>query len=133
MNPPLRFASLPATWRSGYAAACKAVYTGSIPVVALAPEAGSRAGCTQRLPVVSESRVIELQLGAFLGEAQRSSSSDHDDDRRGARSATRRPHELRRRTRGGPRTGPLCEARRARLSGRTARALLAARLVDRLA
>jgi hypothetical protein len=25
-----------ATWRSGYAAACKAVYTGSIPVVALA-------------------------------------------------------------------------------------------------
>ena len=24
----------PATWRSGYAAACKAVYTGSIPVVA---------------------------------------------------------------------------------------------------
>jgi hypothetical protein len=24
-----------ATWRSGYAAACKAVYTGSIPVVAL--------------------------------------------------------------------------------------------------
>jgi hypothetical protein len=23
-----------ATWRSGYAAACKAVYTGSIPVVA---------------------------------------------------------------------------------------------------
>jgi catechol 2,3-dioxygenase len=29
----LRF-NLPATWRSGYAAACKAVYTGSIPVVA---------------------------------------------------------------------------------------------------
>jgi hypothetical protein len=27
---------LAATWRSGYAAACKAVYTGSIPVVALA-------------------------------------------------------------------------------------------------
>jgi hypothetical protein len=26
----------PATWRSGYAAACKAVYTGSIPVVASA-------------------------------------------------------------------------------------------------
>jgi hypothetical protein len=25
----------PATWRNGYAAACKAVYTGSIPVVAL--------------------------------------------------------------------------------------------------
>jgi hypothetical protein len=25
---------LAATWRSGYAAACKAVYTGSIPVVA---------------------------------------------------------------------------------------------------
>jgi hypothetical protein len=26
--------SFSATWRSGYAAACKAVYTGSIPVVA---------------------------------------------------------------------------------------------------
>jgi hypothetical protein len=26
--------ALAATWRSGYAAACKAVYTGSIPVVA---------------------------------------------------------------------------------------------------
>jgi hypothetical protein len=26
-----------ATWRSGYAAACKAVYTGSIPVVAFSP------------------------------------------------------------------------------------------------
>ena len=31
----LRFWPLLATWRSGYAAACKAVYTGSIPVVAL--------------------------------------------------------------------------------------------------
>ena len=30
--PPLGFPSLPAPWRSGYAAACKAVYTGSIPV-----------------------------------------------------------------------------------------------------
>ncbi len=30
-----------ATWRSGYAAACKAVYTGSIPVVAFAPRMGS--------------------------------------------------------------------------------------------
>ncbi len=30
----LRYGTL-ATWRSGYAAACKAVYTGSIPVVAL--------------------------------------------------------------------------------------------------
>ena len=29
-----RALSFPATWRSGYAAACKAVYTGSIPVVA---------------------------------------------------------------------------------------------------
>ena len=28
------WASILATWRSGYAAACKAVYTGSIPVVA---------------------------------------------------------------------------------------------------
>jgi hypothetical protein len=31
---PIRLKFL-ATWRSGYAAACKAVYTGSIPVVAL--------------------------------------------------------------------------------------------------
>ena len=30
---PVRLETL-ATWRSGYAAACKAVYTGSIPVVA---------------------------------------------------------------------------------------------------
>jgi hypothetical protein len=30
----------PATWRSGYAAACKAVYTGSIPVVAFAVVVG---------------------------------------------------------------------------------------------
>jgi hypothetical protein len=30
-------AHYPATWRSGYAAACKAVYTGSIPVVAFSP------------------------------------------------------------------------------------------------
>ena len=29
-----------ATWRSGYAAACKAVYTGSIPVVALRAVSG---------------------------------------------------------------------------------------------
>jgi hypothetical protein len=33
----------PATWRSGYAAACKAVYTGSIPVVALAAVGDPRA------------------------------------------------------------------------------------------
>jgi hypothetical protein len=32
---PIRLWSYTATWRSGYAAACKAVYTGSIPVVAL--------------------------------------------------------------------------------------------------
>ena len=31
-NSPLGFTPLPAPWRSGYAAACKAVYTGSIPV-----------------------------------------------------------------------------------------------------
>ena len=30
----IRLGSILATWRSGYAAACKAVYTGSIPVVA---------------------------------------------------------------------------------------------------
>jgi hypothetical protein len=32
---PDTLTGFPATWRSGYAAACKAVYTGSIPVVAL--------------------------------------------------------------------------------------------------
>jgi hypothetical protein len=31
---PIRSENFLATWRSGYAAACKAVYTGSIPVVA---------------------------------------------------------------------------------------------------
>jgi hypothetical protein len=31
-----------ATWRSGYAAACKAVYTGSIPVVASLPSGTDR-------------------------------------------------------------------------------------------
>ena len=36
--------ALSATWRSGYAAACKAVYTGSIPVVALCGIAGGSAG-----------------------------------------------------------------------------------------
>ena len=30
----IRFSCFLATWRSGYAAACKAVYTGSTPVVA---------------------------------------------------------------------------------------------------
>jgi hypothetical protein len=33
-----------ATWRSGYAAACKAVYTGSIPVVALSAPRARRDG-----------------------------------------------------------------------------------------
>jgi hypothetical protein len=33
-NGPVRLKHSMATWRSGYAAACKAVYTGSIPVVA---------------------------------------------------------------------------------------------------
>ncbi len=33
-RPDTLRARFPATWRSGYAAACKAVYTGSIPVVA---------------------------------------------------------------------------------------------------
>jgi hypothetical protein len=32
--------AIAATWRSGYAAACKAVYTGSIPVVASLENAG---------------------------------------------------------------------------------------------
>jgi hypothetical protein len=35
-----------ATWRSGYAAACKAVYTGSIPVVAFT-EPPANAGTSQ--------------------------------------------------------------------------------------
>ncbi len=36
-----------ATWRSGYAAACKAVYTGSIPVVASSADLGERIGLEQ--------------------------------------------------------------------------------------
>jgi hypothetical protein len=44
-----------ATWRSGYAAACKAVYTGSIPVVALSAIVASgssppRSRRTRRVP-----------------------------------------------------------------------------------
>ncbi len=41
----------PARWRSGYAAACKAVYTGSIPVRALAPpvvDCATHPGCTPK-------------------------------------------------------------------------------------
>ena len=41
-----------ATWRSGYAAACKAVYTGSIPVVA------SKSGCASG-PVSRRSECVE--------------------------------------------------------------------------
>src|ERR1700719_4253083 len=39
-----------ATWRSGYAAACKAVYTGSIPVVAF-HETPANAGFSRSRPV----------------------------------------------------------------------------------
>src|SRR5204862_7079330 len=41
--------ALPAPWRSGYAAACKAVYTGSIPVGAL-PEPGAPGRRPVQLP-----------------------------------------------------------------------------------
>src|SRR4030081_59875 len=48
--------SPPATWRRGYAAACKAVYTGSIPVVAFSSP-GSRKAFLE--PVVGVGFVVE--------------------------------------------------------------------------
>src|SRR6266404_46395 len=47
-----------ATWRSGYAAACKAVYTGSIPVVASTkPQQPRGLGVRSALRMVSVSRM----------------------------------------------------------------------------
>jgi hypothetical protein len=46
----------PAPWRSGYAAACKAVYTGSIPVGASACEAKSTSA-----PLESDPEVVLLR------------------------------------------------------------------------
>ena len=52
--PGLGWSTPPAPWRSGYAAACKAVHTGSIPVGAFASQHGTRGSLTvQRVPAVS--------------------------------------------------------------------------------
>ena len=57
-----RLASLPAPWRSGYAAACKAVYTGSIPVGA-SHEAPANAGVSSfgRLSVDADEMIRILE------------------------------------------------------------------------
>ena len=44
-----RLRPVPAPWRSGYAAACKAVYTGSIPVGALTLVRAVRGSAPRRL------------------------------------------------------------------------------------
>src|SRR5215207_1841104 len=57
----------PAPWRSGYAAACKAVYTGSIPVGALAESPVTSGvsgflgliGQSECVPVVSRKRLLQ--------------------------------------------------------------------------
>lgn len=50
--PNATLTSFLATWRSGYAAACKAVYTGSIPVVALSGLRGPiSAGAAKAAPL----------------------------------------------------------------------------------
>jgi hypothetical protein len=43
---PVLYEASSATWRSGYAAACKAVYTGSIPVVASRRITSKEADCS---------------------------------------------------------------------------------------
>jgi hypothetical protein len=53
-----------ATWRSGYAAACKAVYTGSIPVVAFPsiPPAATLIAANQSQPALENPRPVRLIL-----------------------------------------------------------------------
>ncbi len=53
-----------ATWRSGYAAACKAVYTGSIPVVASAENLSARQLDVEYLPQRDGAAVL-TPAGAF--------------------------------------------------------------------
>ncbi len=55
---------LAATWRSGYAAACKAVYTGSIPVVASAENLSARQLDAEYLPQRDGAAVL-TPAGAF--------------------------------------------------------------------
>jgi hypothetical protein len=72
---PIRLWSCTATWRSGYAAACKAVYTGSIPVVALenpckwAPFGPSTRRRSSTLPELSPQAVYTTRfLCLFAGD-----------------------------------------------------------------
>ncbi len=57
-----------ATWRSGYAAACKAVYTGSIPVVASETVPGSEAALVSRRVDPSWRRSLDLQQAVALAD-----------------------------------------------------------------
>jgi hypothetical protein len=54
----IRLSPTVATWRSGYAAACKAVYTGSIPVVAFSKTPGGTAFAVLRLRRVRRYRAV---------------------------------------------------------------------------
>jgi hypothetical protein len=64
INGSIPFKAHLATWRSGYAAACKAVYTGSIPVVASLsyrrPLAGGQARELRPLSITGSVRLLEL-------------------------------------------------------------------------
>ena len=60
-----------ATWRSGYAAACKAVYTGSIPVVAFSGAHTFRAGLVQS----ARSRLTRSERGRLNGDCGTSASA----------------------------------------------------------
>jgi hypothetical protein len=59
--------ALSATWRSGYAAACKAVYTGSIPVVAFARLQALRDSCVRNVSLIylRDARNYVLKEGAL--------------------------------------------------------------------
>ena len=80
----------PAPWRSGYAAACKAVYTGSTPVGALALSSGIPLG-----------RAIFAASGSTAENRRKPQSKGGDGARTGARSevcdSARRPEDAKRR------------------------------------
>ncbi len=57
---PLRIFSPPAGWQSGYAAACKAVYAGSIPTPASTENASHRLTVPVRLSQLSIGRAMRL-------------------------------------------------------------------------
>ena len=80
--------ALPATWRSGYAAACKAVYTGSIPVVASHETPANAGSAVPGLPTrvrkvprryrrVAARTLSPLALQMAMGHAHYSTTETH--------------------------------------------------------